>query len=361
MSLPSDSELVEQVRLILVKAYETVSVGQHTKRKIREILTDHFGVDLNCIKKKLYRIIEEQNEIVSAEFDVRDDYVPHTHSDVKADVFSKPKSSLRTEDDRDRSANVGSKRNQPSSDVEQDNTKHDAEPDKVIAAIAAAAAAAAAASGTARPESGYMSQEFSELEDDAPQLRKKARRTTSKSAASTKRNATASSSKAGSGEAEQRLARLKKLVTECGVRKQWKKLYLDAGVSESDLRGQCNIVQGVLKDLGMTGKGSLEQAKKIRAQREFADELAALQENQVLHSARRQSSTRRGPTHTLTNANNAQNSSSQSTNLQHHSSFKKISRKIPLSDSDDSQDHPPAQTKAFKSSLASFAADLNSD
>lgn len=27
MSLPSDSELVEQVRLILVKAYETVSVG----------------------------------------------------------------------------------------------------------------------------------------------------------------------------------------------------------------------------------------------------------------------------------------------------------------------------------------------
>lgn len=279
---------------------------------------------------------------MSAEFDVRDDYVPHTHSDVKADVFSKPKSSLRTEDDRDRSANVGSKRNQPSSDVEQDNTKHDAEPDKVIAAIAAAAAAAA--SGTARPESGYMSQEFSELEDDAPQLRKKARRTTSKSAASTKRNATASSSKAGSGEAEQRLARLKKLVTECGVRKQWKKLYLDAGVSESDLRGQCNIVQGVLKDLGMTGKGSLEQAKKIRAQREFADELAALQENQVLHSARRQSSTRRGPTHTLTNANNAQNSSSQSTNLQHHSSFKKISRKIPLSDSDDSQDHPPAQT-----------------
>lgn len=71
-------------------------------------------------------------------------------------------------------------------------------------------------------------------------------------------------------------------MTEAGVRKQWKKLYEAASVADDDFAGQCRVVHGVMKDLGFTGKGSIEQAKKIREEREFADELAALQENPVL-------------------------------------------------------------------------------
>lgn len=42
----------------------------------------------------------------------------------------------------------------------------------------------------------------------------------------------------------------------------------------------------------MTGKGSIEQARKIRDQREFADELAALQENKVIDDGGRARRTR---------------------------------------------------------------------
>ncbi len=102
----------------------------------------------------------------------------------------------------------------------------------------------------------------------------------SSSSAKRKSTSTATAGSSGGSEAEQRLTRLKKLVLECGVRKQWKKLYTAAGVSDTDFNGQCKVVQDVLRELGMTGKGSIEQARKIREEREFADELAGLQENE---------------------------------------------------------------------------------
>lgn len=129
---------------------------------------------------------------------------------------------------------------------------------------------------------------FSELEEEVSvsRQRKKLKGATkakgSPSSSSKPKKSGPCRSSTGGSEAEQRLVRLKKLVLECGVRKPWKKLYEAADVSETDYAEQCNVVQGVLKELGMTGKGSVEQARKIRAEREFADELAALQGNQVI-------------------------------------------------------------------------------
>ena len=146
-------------------------------------------------------------------------------------------------------------------------------------------------------ERGTDEDEFSELEQDTSVPRSRGKKqdsstTVKKSSSSSKKSSKKPSSctstpAKSSSEAEQRLVRLKKLVSECGVRKPWKNLYEAAGISSTDYERQCTVVQGVLRELGMTGKGSMEQAHKIRAKREFADELAALQDNPVLGRTRR--------------------------------------------------------------------------
>ncbi|KAF8916095.1 hypothetical protein CPB85DRAFT_1559840 [Mucidula mucida] len=69
------------------------------------------------------------------------------------------------------------------------------------------------------------------------------------------------------------IKKLKSYVAACGVRKQWGKIFEDV---ESTSR-QISIIKGILKDLGMDGRMSLDQAKRIREQRELADELEAVQ------------------------------------------------------------------------------------
>ncbi|EJU03620.1 hypothetical protein DACRYDRAFT_105783 [Dacryopinax primogenitus] len=71
-----------------------------------------------------------------------------------------------------------------------------------------------------------------------------------------------------SGSAEEDLARLKKFVTACGVRKQWNREL--AGLSPSE---QVRHVKRLLSELGMTGRLSLDKAKKIREKRELAQEI----------------------------------------------------------------------------------------
>jgi hypothetical protein len=62
---------------------------------------------------------------------------------------------------------------------------------------------------------------------------------------------------------------IKGLVLACGVRKVWSKVFAGAPKPSEQIR----ILQNMLKELGMTGRMSLEQAKSIKAKREFAQEL----------------------------------------------------------------------------------------
>ncbi|EIW59774.1 uncharacterized protein TRAVEDRAFT_20073 [Trametes versicolor FP-101664 SS1] len=69
---------------------------------------------------------------------------------------------------------------------------------------------------------------------------------------------------------EETVKRLKSLVVACGVRKVWAKEFKDVEKPADQIRR----LKKMLTDLGMSGRMSLEQAKAIKAKREFEQELA---------------------------------------------------------------------------------------
>ncbi|KAI9456107.1 hypothetical protein F5148DRAFT_1324351 [Russula earlei] len=71
---------------------------------------------------------------------------------------------------------------------------------------------------------------------------------------------------------EETIKRLKSLVVACGVRKQWAR-ELDG----LNANAQITYIRKILRDLGMVGRLSLEQAREIRARRELAQELDDVQ------------------------------------------------------------------------------------
>ncbi|KAF9459343.1 hypothetical protein BDZ94DRAFT_1268428 [Collybia nuda] len=72
---------------------------------------------------------------------------------------------------------------------------------------------------------------------------------------------------------EATIKRLKSLVTACGMRRPWKKL-LEGCDTPSQ---QTKKLKEILTELGMSGRLSLDQAKKIKAKRELAKELEEVQ------------------------------------------------------------------------------------
>ncbi|SOV04184.1 uncharacterized protein UDID_02191 [Ustilago sp. UG-2017a] len=382
MTLPSDAQIVKKVHSIIVKALEDDTIGEYSKRKVREMLTEHFGVDFEPRKKSLNQTIQDQVNKVSAESEKAKSQpkasTSRSSSPKKASPAktSPPKSTKSAKPTKKGPA----KRKQPSSDeerVEEDdyngsNVERDYE-DSVQAA-------AASNSDSSEPEA---EEEFSELEEDTSisRARKKSKPNQTKlTSSSTSKSKSPRTSSTGGSEAEQRLARLKKLVVECGVHKPWKKLYEAASISKTDFAGQCRIVQDVLKELGMTGKGSTEQAKKIREQREFANELESLKENIVIDDEGRGGRARRtrgsirgrGSGATKKQAINVSDDDDdddddddegEASDLEEVASTRKKTAskaKVAESSTEDSEDEGPIG-RSFKSSLASFAADLNSD
>ncbi|GAK63303.1 uncharacterized protein PAN0_003c1507 [Moesziomyces antarcticus] len=358
MSLPSDAEITEQVRVIIEEAFDNGTVAEYSKRTIRNMLNEHFGVDLESKKKFISAATQDQVNRVTAEREK----AASTSRSRSPSPAKASKASARASSTKARPASASSrpkpapKRKQPAS---EESDAEEAEP-------------------SASREDGHDSDlgdaqaelsDFSELEDDAStsRSRKKSKPTKTKTSTTTKApKAKAKASSSGGSEAEQRLARLKKLVIECGVRKQWKKLYEAADVSETDFAGQCTVVQGVLRELGMTGKGSVEQARKIREEREFADELAALQENTVMSSDRSRPTRASRTKSTVVaisddEASNASDESDFEAAAPASRSSKKTAARSTSDDDDDSEDEGPLRSRSFKSSLASFAADLNSD
>ncbi|KAL1940828.1 hypothetical protein VTO73DRAFT_7869 [Trametes versicolor] len=73
---------------------------------------------------------------------------------------------------------------------------------------------------------------------------------------------------------EETVKRLKSLVVACGVRKVWAKEFKDVEKPADQIRR----LKKMLTDLGMSGRMSLEQAKAIKAKREFEQELEDVQE-----------------------------------------------------------------------------------
>ncbi|KAH9893183.1 hypothetical protein C8Q73DRAFT_827588 [Cubamyces lactineus] len=73
---------------------------------------------------------------------------------------------------------------------------------------------------------------------------------------------------------EETIKRLKALVVACGVRKVWSKEFKGLEKPSDQIRR----LRQILTDLGMSGRMSMEQAKAIKAKREFEKELEDVQE-----------------------------------------------------------------------------------
>ncbi|KAG5651522.1 hypothetical protein H0H81_008334 [Sphagnurus paluster] len=69
------------------------------------------------------------------------------------------------------------------------------------------------------------------------------------------------------------IKRLKSFVNACGVRKPWTKIFQDSPKPSQKIKK----LKEILAELGMTGRMSMEQAKKIRRKRELAQELEDVQ------------------------------------------------------------------------------------
>nr|XP_046271446.1 HIRA-interacting protein 3 isoform X2 [Scatophagus argus] len=95
-----------------------------------------------------------------------------------------------------------------------------------------------------------------------------------------KKKKTASKEKSGTGQKDDNktVVRLKRYISLCGVRRNYKKL-LDGCRS---VRSQVAALRKELEDLGVRGQPSIEKCKKVRMKREEAQELAELDVSNII-------------------------------------------------------------------------------
>ncbi|KAG0709456.1 hypothetical protein DFH29DRAFT_888634 [Suillus ampliporus] len=125
----------------------------------------------------------------------------------------------------------------------------------------------------ARSEPGNDS-DLSSVIDEPPKKRKKKQDKDSGKKAPTEHKKGRKDNAGGSSGDDEAVSKLKAMVVACGVRKIWKKEFADLDTPS----GQIKRLKEILKDLGMTGRPTLEKAKGIRAERELAQELKDVQE-----------------------------------------------------------------------------------
>lgn len=122
---------------------------------------------------------------------------------------------------------------------------------------------------------------MSSLIDDSPKKpkQKKAPSTKSKKEkAPAKAKATPAKAKESDDPNEAEIKRLQGWLVKCGIRKIWSR---DPELSKcSTAKEKINVLKIMLKDAGMDGKYSNEKAAAIKEQREFAKDLAAIQEGE---------------------------------------------------------------------------------
>lgn len=120
------------------------------------------------------------------------------------------------------------------------------------------------------PQDGVKSESMISASLDEARHRKKERRITNQESrgksAQTKKAKKPTSSLSKN---EATIKRLKSFVAACGVRKVWSKVFENIDVPAQQIK----MLREILAELGMTGRLSLEQAKRIKENRELAKEL----------------------------------------------------------------------------------------
>ncbi|KIL69087.1 hypothetical protein M378DRAFT_21350 [Amanita muscaria Koide BX008] len=115
--------------------------------------------------------------------------------------------------------------------------------------------------------------ELSDLIDEPPKKKKASSKPHVKPVSRDKTRATKKKSTEPVNKDEETIKRLKSLVTACGVRKVWSRIFEGMDKPSQKIRK----LKEILSDLGMKSRLSMEQAKAIRAKRELAQELEDVQ------------------------------------------------------------------------------------
>ncbi|PWN53404.1 hypothetical protein IE53DRAFT_384102 [Violaceomyces palustris] len=346
VSPPSDEDLVAQIRKIILQAVKHDKLSELTKKSVRQELASFFEVDLEDKKKFLNQEIQDAvNEAATERSSTPEEQEGDDDSGRKAKVFDADKEEVETP----------RKKRRKTLDHDQEVAKSELKTGKDVKGKA---------KKVLEPEEEEDDDDDGKEEDnqcdDSSKVNepgidcyssldeneagakrspaKKTRKPSTGGVVKSKKTGTPASSTEDVW--EKKLAKLKSLVLACGVRKQWKKLYEKEGIQEDDYRMQCKYVDGVLEELGMGSRRTMEQAKKIREKREFEDELAALQGNEIDFSGSRRSRRSSGARPIQRNRDDEGLSGADE-------------------DEDDNEDDGPRAKSNFKNSLASFVADLN--
>ncbi|KAJ4375837.1 hypothetical protein N0V83_001114 [Neocucurbitaria cava] len=156
----------------------------------------------------------------------------------------------------------------------EDDDESDAEP--------AASVKKLKATPPLEPVRDVSDSELSELIDEPPvkkPRRKKEAMSSKKEKAPAKAKAAPAKAKANDDPDEAEIKRLQGWLVKCGIRKVWSK---DPELSKCDTnKEKIKVLKNMLKDVGMDGKYSNEKAATIKEQREFAKDLAAIQEGEL--------------------------------------------------------------------------------
>ncbi|KAF9038571.1 hypothetical protein BJ165DRAFT_1531651 [Panaeolus papilionaceus] len=110
--------------------------------------------------------------------------------------------------------------------------------------------------------------EMSVLFDDPPPKKRRAKGA-DKETKSAKSKAPKGSKGAALSKDEETIKRLKAMVVACGTRRVWSKVFQGLDTPQQQIKK----LKDILAELGMTGRLSLDKAKAIKMQREFAQEL----------------------------------------------------------------------------------------
>ncbi|PWN20987.1 hypothetical protein BCV69DRAFT_277113 [Microstroma glucosiphilum] len=281
--LPSDSKIESYVRQLLEK---DVKANKGKEITIRVALAEHFDVDVDDLK--------EEKKVV-----------------IKAAVDKAVEELLPDEGGE-----------QSEEEVAAEETEHVESPalDSGMSSLDDSDVGEGSSTG-AKKKQGRKSKEGGKQS------------TSSRSGAKTSKK---KESSASGDKTEEEIARLKKLVVACGVRKQWSSWFAKESATTS--KDQARALRSLLSELGMDGRLSMEKAKKIKEEREFAEELKAIGAD--------------------TGAQERESRGSRS-GLQR----KRLGGSAESSEDESEEEEPQRAAKKSRlgASLAAFAAELNSD
>ncbi|CAK5284243.1 unnamed protein product [Mycena citricolor] len=287
MSVPSISELEQAARDVVNEARRDGSLSSLTPRIVRQKLELRFELDEGSLDVAEYRkplknaitaAVNDEEEI-EEKADSGDSLTPAPAKKRKSQTpaeNSEPTKKQKTAHKPPRPAATrdnSSKKQFKSSEVVMSSDAEDAD---LIKSDNESSTEPKSQPSTSKPPKSSTSKrkakprrsQSAELSADSDSEKPKAKARKPSTSGTVKKTSASS----GDSKEDEEIKRLKSFVVACGTRKQWARIFKDVSPAE-----QIRQLKGMLKELGMEGRLSMEKAKAIREKREFEQELEDVQ------------------------------------------------------------------------------------